>query len=237
MAQRTKSLGQPNDVTDDDAIAALLSDLHWQIDQMPVRGIKDTAGNPYNPSYYKRGLASARARGGLAVADFVRGYLQKAPSAGYRKLEQADSLDLACEALVADDAKPYAHLFTDDERRKARDRLAPHLAAIERRHAASRQRIEDRRRELPDGLEDLRALAADATDPEHSIAVNREIVRLAADDAVALLRLGRAHEALGQFEEAQRAYARVLEVDRTNAIAQRRLDDVERALTRRGRPS
>jgi hypothetical protein len=50
-------------------------------------------------------------RGGLAAADYVRRYLYKPPSDGYKKLEDTDSLDLACEALVADADKPYAHLF------------------------------------------------------------------------------------------------------------------------------
>src|ERR1700712_1189227 len=90
-----------------DAIGALVSDLHWQIDQLKPRGIKDRAGNPYNPSYYKRGLDNARARGGRAVAEYVRGYLYKPPSDGYRKLEEADSLDLACESLVQDQTKVY----------------------------------------------------------------------------------------------------------------------------------
>ena len=31
-----------------DAAAAFISDLHWQIDQMAPRGIKDRAGNRYN---------------------------------------------------------------------------------------------------------------------------------------------------------------------------------------------
>ena len=118
--------------TDDrDAIAALISDLHWQIDQMRPRGIKNAAGNPYNPSYYKRGLQAAIDRGGLAVADYIRRYLSKPTSEGYRKLEDANSLDLTCEALIADPHKPYAHLFTNAEREVARARLAHHLAAIE----------------------------------------------------------------------------------------------------------
>ena len=71
------------------AIAALINDLHAQIDQLKPRGIKDNAGNPYNPSYYKRGLDNAIERGGFAVADYVRGYLHKPPSDGYRKLEIA----------------------------------------------------------------------------------------------------------------------------------------------------
>jgi hypothetical protein len=91
-----------------DAIAALVSDLHWQIDQLRPRGIKDSAGNPYNPSYYKRGLQNAINRGGLAVAEYIRRYSYKPPSGGYKKLEEADSLDLACEALVADESKPHS---------------------------------------------------------------------------------------------------------------------------------
>jgi len=147
-----------------EAIAALVSDLHWQIDQLRPRGIKNQAGNPYIPSYYTRGLNNAIERGGTAVADYVRGYLNKPPSDGYKKLEDANSLDLACESLVADDSKPYAFLFSDADRAQARARLAPHLAAIEARNAAFRQRRETaaaklraeprprRRNELDDGL-------------------------------------------------------------------------------------
>ena len=76
-------------MNDDDAIAALVSDLHWQIDQLGPRGIKDKSGNPYNPAYYKRGLRNAIDRGDLAVAEYVRGYLYKAANDGYRKLEEA----------------------------------------------------------------------------------------------------------------------------------------------------
>lgn len=110
------------------AIDALISDLHWQIDQLKPRGIKDKAGNPYTPSYYNRGLQNAIDRGGLAVRDYVRSYVYRTPSDGYRKLEDADSLDLACEALVADTSKPYAHLFSDEDREAAQARLAPHIA-------------------------------------------------------------------------------------------------------------
>src|SRR3954469_24910361 len=141
-----------------DAIAALVSDLHWQIDQLRPRGIKDSAGNPYNPSYYKRGLQSAINRGGLAVAEYIRRYLYKPPSGGYKKLEEADSLDLACEALVADESKPYSHLFTDGDRAAARARLAPHIEAIRARKTAMTSRIEARGSQLPQDVEELRQL-------------------------------------------------------------------------------
>ena len=124
-----------------DAVAQLVSDLHWQIDHLKPRGIKDTAGNPYNPSYYKRGLDNAIERGGLEVVEYVRRFLYKPPSDGYKKLEEADSLDLACESLVVDAEKPYASLFTDADRTAARERLAPHIKAIESRKAEHRARI------------------------------------------------------------------------------------------------
>lgn len=127
-------------------ITQLISDLHWQIDQMRPRGIKNAAGQVYYPAYYIRGLEARVAQGGLAVRDYVRSYLYKPPSDGYLKLEQADSLDLACEALVADDSKPYAALFSDRDREVARQRLAPHQAAIDRRKAEERARV-DRARE------------------------------------------------------------------------------------------
>ena len=136
--------GMNDGMNDHDAIAALVSDLHWQIDQLGPRGIKDKSGNPYNPAYYKRGLRNAIDRGDLAVAEYVRRYLYKAANDGYRKLEEADSLDLACEALVADENKPYAHLFTEADRAKARKRLARHVEAIADRKAATSARIDAR---------------------------------------------------------------------------------------------
>jgi tetratricopeptide (TPR) repeat protein len=220
------------DMNDRDAIAALISDLHWQIDQLQPRGIKDNAGNPYNPSYYKRGLQNAIDRGGVAVADYVRRYLYKPPSDGYKKLEEADSLDLACEALVADENKPYAYLFTERDRAAARARLAPHIEAIEARKAALRSRIEVRRSQLPEDLLALRELAAKTTDPGDAAAINTAILREAPDDIVALNRLGRAFEALGSLEQAEQTFRRALAVDPSNAIAGRRLREVTRRLRR-----
>jgi hypothetical protein len=123
------------DERDRGAIEALISDLHWQIDQIPKKGIKNAAGHPYYPSYYIRGLDTATEKGGLAVRDYVRSYLYKPPSDGFVKFEEADALELVCEALVVDDSKPYAYLFTDQDRQISRDRLAPHRAAIDQRKA------------------------------------------------------------------------------------------------------
>src|SRR4051794_18075062 len=215
-------------MNDRDAIAALVSDLHRQIDQLRPRGIKDNAGNPYNPSYYKRGLQNAIDRGGVAVADYIRRYLYKPPSDGYRKLEEADSLDLACEALVADETKPYAYLFTDPDRAAARRRLAPHIEAIRARKTAVRSRIDVRRSQLPGDLENLRRLAAETTDPEETAAINMAILRQDPDDIVAMNRLGRAYEALGSLDQAEQTFRGALAVDPSNVIADRRLRDVLR---------
>ena len=135
-------------MTDQEAIRALVGDLQWQIDQMRTRRITNAAGNPYNPSYYKRGLNNAIDSGGLAVAEYVKGFLYKAPSGGYQKLEEADALDLACEALVATDGKPYESLFSDEDREAARERLGPHIEAIEARKAERRARIDAARAKL-----------------------------------------------------------------------------------------
>jgi tetratricopeptide (TPR) repeat protein len=205
---------------------SLVSDLHWQIDQLRPRGIKDNAGNPYNPSYYKRGLQNAIDRGGLAVADYVRRYVYKPPSDGYKKLEEADSLDLACEALIADETKPYAHLFTDRDRATARSRLAPYAQAIEARKAASRARMDSRRADLPGDLGHLRALAAEPLEPEDAVAVNAAIVERAPSDTAALNRLGRAYETLKALDQAEETFRRCLAVDPKNAIATRRLRDL-----------
>jgi tetratricopeptide (TPR) repeat protein len=220
-------------VNDVAAVAALISDLHWQIDQLPRRGIKDNAGRPYKPSYYKRGLHNAIDRGGLAVADYIRRYLYKPPSEGYRKLEEADSLDLACEALVADGRKPYAHLFTDADREVARKRLEPHKEAIDRRKAASRERVSVRRSELPEDLAALRELATATNAPEDAIAINEGILSQAPRDTAALNRLGRAYEEIGAFDEAKKRFDEVIAIDPNNGVATRRLHDL--AVRRRSR--
>ena len=219
-------------MNDHDAIAALVSDLHWQIDQLGPRGIKDKAGNPYNPSYYKRGLRNAIDRGDLAVADYVRGYLYKAASDSYRKLEDANSLDLACEALVADESKPYAQLFTETDRAAASRRLARHIDAIAKRKAATSARIDARRSELPHDLAQLREQAAHTTQPEDAIAVNTAILRHAPDDSVAMNRLGRAYEAIGSIAQAKQTFQHAVEVDPDNTIAIGRLRDLLRSQRR-----
>jgi tetratricopeptide (TPR) repeat protein len=215
-------------MNDREATAALVSDLHWQIDQLGPRGIKDKAGNPYDPAYYKRGLQNAIDRGERAVADYIRRYLYKAPSDGYRKLEDADSLDLACEALVADDSKSYAHLFTEADRAAARKRLAPHIEAIEKRKAATSARIDARRSELPDDIAQLREHAAQATYPEDAIAINTAILVHAPDDTVAMNRLGRAYEAIGSIAQAMQTFQQAIEVNPDNTIAIGRLRDLVR---------
>ncbi len=197
---------------------------------MGPRGIRNSAGNPYNPSYYKRGLSNAVERGKDAVVEYVQGYLYKPPSGGYKKLEAADALDLACEALVADEDKPYAHLFTDADRQAARDRLSPHIQAIDDRKAARRTRIETRRAELPADVTELRALAGDVPGSEDAIAINLGILERTPDDVVALNRLGRAYETLGLFDTACETFEKVLAIDPENGIAKRRLRDVERRI-------
>lgn len=219
-------------MNDHDAIAALVADLHWQIDQLEPRGIKNKAGGPYDPSYYKRGLRNAIDRGDLAVADYVRRYLYKAASDGYRRLEEADSLDLTCEALVADESKPYAHLFTEADRAAARKRLARHMDGIARRKAATSARIDARRSELPDDIAQLREQAAETTRPEDAIAVNTAILRLAPDDSVAMNRLGRAYEAIGSIAQAKQTFQHAVEVDPDNKIAIGRLRDLVRSQRR-----
>jgi tetratricopeptide (TPR) repeat protein len=196
---------------------------------MRPRGIKNSAGSPYNPSYYKRGLQTAIDRGGLAVADYIRRYLSKPPSDGYRKLEDANSLDLACEALIADPDKPYAHLFTDSERDAARARIAHHLAAVQGRRGAQDHRIAKHGAELPRDLGELRARAVNVDDPEGAIAINSAILDQADDDVVALNRLGRALEAIGRFDDAKQTFRRVLQHDPHNLIASRRLHQLDQA--------
>lgn len=117
---------------DEDAANELVRDLNWQIDQMRPRGIKNDAGKPYAPAHFKRGLDRiVEEDGPLAAVDYVRKFVHKQPTDAYKRLAAADAADLACEALVIDETKPYAKLFTDEDRTVARTRLSPHIKKIE----------------------------------------------------------------------------------------------------------
>jgi hypothetical protein len=157
---------------DQGAIDALISDLHWQIDQMRSRGIKNAAGQVYHPSFYIRALNAAIGKGGTAVVDYVRSFLYKPPSDGFIKFEAANALDLACEALVKDETKPYAHLFTEADRAVARERLAPHEANLEARVEAERQEQAERRARI-DALRAQRRQTGRALFPEIDDAAHR----------------------------------------------------------------
>jgi hypothetical protein len=125
---------------DSAAMTELIRDLQWQVTQMRQRGVTTNAGAPFKPAHYSRGLDAAIAAGGEAVVDFVRSYVHKAPTAAFGRLRDADALDLSPEALVFDEQRSYAVLFTDEDREAVRERLAPHAAAVQERLDARRER-------------------------------------------------------------------------------------------------
>ena len=131
------------------AVAELLSDVYWQLDQFKSRGIKREDGQAYRPNYFIRYLKAAEEEGPVAVRDYVRGYAHRKPSQGYQALEEADALDLTVETLLADETKSYAWLFTDEDRAAARARLATQQEAIRERkrvEAEDARRRDDERR-------------------------------------------------------------------------------------------
>ena len=117
--------------------------------------IKDSVGN-VQPAYYKRGLKNAIESGGR-VPDYVRRYLYKPPSNAYKKLEAADSLDLACEAVVADAEAVRPPL----QRRRCEGARAAGsaLKAIAARKADPRTRIDERHASLPGDADEHPAAA------------------------------------------------------------------------------
>ena len=133
---------------DERAIKALITDLHWQIDQLGPRGIKNAAGNPFVPAQFCRRLAEAEAAGGDGVPDLVASVVRRPPSQGFKRLEAAGSLDLAPELLVADADRPYAHLFSDEDRALAGARIGPHAETIAARTAEHRARVDAAREKL-----------------------------------------------------------------------------------------
>jgi hypothetical protein len=71
----------------------------------------------YNATTYLRMLHE---KGGLATARYLIN--SKLPSDGYTKLFENDRLDLTVEAMVVQNEE-WHELFTEDELKKARDRL------------------------------------------------------------------------------------------------------------------
>jgi hypothetical protein len=106
------------------------------------------------------------------VVEYVRGFLYKPPSDGFLKFEAANALDLACEWLVKDESKPYAHLFTDADRAVASERLAPHEANLAAR-AETERRKETARRARIDALRAERRRSGGSLFPEIDAARNR----------------------------------------------------------------
>ena len=62
---------------------------------------------------------------------------------------------------------------------------------------------------------------------DDALAINKEIVERTPKDAEAFNRLGRAHLALGQYDEARDAYGRALKADPANMIARRNLQRLD----------
>jgi hypothetical protein len=137
------------------AVAALLSDVYWQLDQFKARGIKREDGQPYRPNYFIRYLNEAEEKGPVAVRDYIRGYAHRRASQGYQALEEADALDLSVEWLIADKTKSYTWLFTDEDRAAARERLATQEEAIRERKAAEGEEV---RREAEEHRARVRAI-------------------------------------------------------------------------------
>lgn len=79
-------------------------------------------------------------------------------------------------------------------------------------------------------MSELRGLASQAVSSEDAIAISLAILGRAPEDVVAMNRLGRAYEALGLLDAASEAFRNALAIDPQNAIAKRRLRDVERRL-------
>lgn len=197
----------------------------------------DRGRRPYRPIRFERKLDSI-SNNPVGLLEYVRG-MAKRTSQGLESLVEYNRLDLSVEMLILDESKPYASLFTNYDRVAAKTKLErqagqvqdlAHSREQQRRDAdANRQaRVAAISSQLPADLRQLRAQAAQATDPDALIATTRAILRHDERDVVALNRLGRAYEAIGSFEDARATFARALEVDPGNAIAAGRLRQLAR---------
>ena len=221
-------------MSDRDVIAALVSDLHWQIDQIAARD-QEQRGQPVQPVVLQARPAERDRRGTSPSPSTSGATCTSRRATASRSSRRPTRWIWRARRSSSTTRSPTRTCSRTKSARIARQRLAPHVAAIERRRAASQSRVEATRRTLPEGLDDLRALATAEANPEDSMAINTEIIRRAPDDVVTMIRLGRAYEALGQLEQAVAEYERALLLEPANRIVERRLRDAERQLQRRSR--
>lgn len=88
----------------------------------------------------------------------------------------------------------------------------------------------DERQRLRQRLADLAIRLALENRWEEAVAANRQLLELEPNTVEALNRLGKAYTELGHYAEARTAYARSLELDRTNTIAQKNVARLEKVL-------
>jgi tetratricopeptide (TPR) repeat protein len=211
---------------------ALLNDC-WDLARaLPTSGVLDRARRPYRAIRFERKLAAV-ANDPVGLLDYVRGMARRT-SDGLESLVEYNRLDLSVEALIIDESRIYAPLFTSDDRAAAKAKLARQAAAVDdlardraqqlrSQEAARKERVAAIRSALPTELAQLRRLAAQAVDPEETIAINGFILEQMPRDVVALNRLGRAYEEIGSIDQARHAFLQALEVDPSNQIAGQRL--------------
>jgi tetratricopeptide (TPR) repeat protein len=88
--------------------------------------------------------------------------------------------------------------------------------------------VESQLANLPERLEDLVALAKTQQLPADAVAVNLAIIQRAPQNVAAHNQLGRAYQDLGLIQRARAAFETVLQLDPGNAIATKRLHEINR---------
>jgi len=96
--------------------AATEKDFHEEMESLYAR-TGEATGGAYWPSYF---LRDVREKGGLAVAKKL--LAPDAKSTGFGKLAEVRRADLSVEAIALNER--FVHLFTKDELKTARERLA-----------------------------------------------------------------------------------------------------------------
>jgi tetratricopeptide (TPR) repeat protein len=216
---------------------ALLHDCWAIAEALPTSGVLDRARRPYRAIRFERKLDDL-ANDPSGLLEYIRGMARRT-SEGLDALVQYDRLDLSVETLIIDESRLYAPLFTVDDRNAAKAKLARRAGRVEevardrtqelqKTKAARQERISAIRSSLPEEIDQVKALAIAAGEPEEAVAVNTSILEKEPSNVVALNRLGRAYEAIGLPDEAMFAFQRALELDPNNRIAAGRLRRLER---------
>jgi hypothetical protein len=135
-------------MTREEMVDALRADLHRIIEETPKSGALNAGKKPLHVHRFRAAI-EAREDDDDALLAYVAAKVNDPVTTSYNALLEADALELTVEALVADEAKPYAELpELVAVRPSAQARLGEQQSIIVERRRAREEEAVAREREI-----------------------------------------------------------------------------------------